>query len=57
MKKVAYLFKARGGGFELIICDEPCNGLRFQNSETLKVAGKREANTICKERNVTPYNW
>ena len=53
---IAYLFKTRSG-YELTICTEPCNGDEFQNAERLAVAGKREANAICKARNIKPFNF
>ena len=53
---VAYIYKARGG-YTLTICLRPCDGPEFTASETIAVAGKREANAICKARGVTPYNW
>lgn len=57
---IAYLFKAPGNKtypYELTICDKPCNGAEFQNSEKLRVAGKRDARNWCKDNNVTPYNF
>ena len=53
---VAYIHKVRGG-FELTICEAPCNGAAFNAAEKIPVSGKREANAICKERGATPYNW
>ncbi len=53
---VAYLNKTKSG-FVLTICDAPCNGDAFNNSEKVAVDGKREANRICKERGITPFNW
>lgn len=52
----AYLHKARKG-YELTLCAKPCNGAEFNNSEKVKVSGKREANRICKERGATPHNF
>lgn len=54
---VAYFHKKRGGGYVLTICAKPCNGLEFQNGETIAVKGKREANAICKARGLTPQNF
>lgn len=53
---VAYLHKTRTG-FELTIVARPCNGAEFQAGEKLAVAGKREANAICKARDITPHNF
>lgn len=54
---VAYLHKARGGGFTLTLCTKPCNGAGFDAGEKIHVAGKREANAICKARGAKPWNW
>jgi hypothetical protein len=56
MNMVAYLHKTRTG-WELTICAGPCNGEAFQRGEKLPVAGKREANKVCKERGITPWNF
>jgi hypothetical protein len=53
---IAYLNKTRVG-FELTICVKPCNGPEFNSSEKVIVAGKREANAICKARGLTAYNF
>lgn len=53
---IAYLHKTKTG-FELTICARPCGGVEYQNAEKIVVAGKREANAICKARGVKPYNW
>lgn len=54
---VAYLNKASGNTWVLTICARPCNGAEFQAGEKIKVAGKREANAICKARGVSPHNF
>jgi hypothetical protein len=53
---IAYLHKSRDG-FTLTVCAKPCNGAEFANSEKITVAGKREANAICKARSLKPWNW
>jgi hypothetical protein len=53
---IAYLHKTKTG-FELTICAKPCNGAEYQAGEKIAVSGKREANAICKARNVKPWNW
>ena len=53
---IAYFFKTRFG-FELRICARPCNGEEFQNAVVIMVSGKREAKTICKSENITPWNF
>jgi len=53
---VAYLFKTRQG-WELTICTGPCNGDEFNRAEKHTVAGKREANKICKARGIRPWNF
>lgn len=53
---IAYFNKVHGG-FELTICQRPCNGEEFNNSEKVSVSGKKEANQICKDRGLKPYNW
>ena len=53
---IAYLHKTKTG-FELTICSAPCNGAEYQVGEKIAVTGKREANAICKARNVKPWNW
>ena len=54
---VAYLYKIPGGKFELKIVAAPCNGEEYNNGERIIVAGKREANAICKARGVKPWNF
>ena len=54
---VAYLHKARGGTFELTIVSGPCNGEQFSAGEKIRVAGKREANAVCKARGIKPWNF
>lgn len=55
---IAYFHKARGkGNFELAICAQPCNGAEFQAGERIAVSGKREAQAICKARNIKPWNF
>lgn len=53
---IAYLHKTRDG-FVLTLCARPCNGIEYQNSERIIVAGKREARAICKARSAKPYNF
>ena len=53
----AYLHKAPLSGYTLTICDKPCNGTAFNTAEKILVSGKREANAICKARNITPWNF
>ena len=53
---IAYFFKTRFG-FELRICARPCKGEEFQNAVVIMVSGKREAKTICKSENITPWNF
>ena len=53
----AYLSKTSGGGYELTLVARPCNGAEYQAGEKIKVAGKREANAICKARGATPHNF
>jgi hypothetical protein len=57
MTKVAYLHKASGGGYTLTICDRPCNGDEFANSEKMHVIGKREARKVCEALDATSYNF
>jgi hypothetical protein len=52
---VAYLHRASGGGFTLTLCARPCNGEKFATAEKVRVAGKREANAICKARGAKPF--
>lgn len=54
---IAYLHKTRGNGLELTICARPCNGPEFTAGEKIAVANKREANAVCKERGVKPWNF
>ncbi|WP_237353523.1 hypothetical protein [Xanthobacter sp. YC-JY1] len=54
---VAYLHRASGGGFTLTLCARPSNGEEFATAEKVRVAGKREANAICKARGAKPWNW
>ena len=54
--KVAYLFKTKTG-YELTIVAKPCSGDEYANGEKIAVAGKREANAICKARNLKAWNW
>ena len=54
---IAYYFQSKKIGAEIIICESPCNGLAFQNSEKIKVSGKAEAKKICKERGIQPWNF
>lgn len=54
---VAYFHKVRGGKFELTIMEKPENGEAFQKAEKIEVSGKREANKICKDRNIKPCNF
>jgi len=54
---IAYLHKARGGGFVLAICAAPCNGAAFQAAERVLVSDKRAARALCKARGVLPYNF
>lgn len=54
---VAYLHKARLNTWELTIVAGPCNGAEYQAGEKIKVAGKREANAICKARGIKPWNF
>jgi hypothetical protein len=49
---IAYLF-----GKTLTIVARPCNGVEFQNGEHIAVAGKREANAICKARGLKAWNF
>ena len=53
---VAYLHKTKSG-YKLTLCNRPCNGAEFQNGEKIEVAGKREARSICAQRNATPWNF
>jgi hypothetical protein len=53
---IAYLNKTRAG-FVLTICARPCNGDEFNNAEKIVVAGKREANAICKARGLKAWNF
>lgn len=53
---IGYLNKTKSG-FVLTICDAPCNGEAFNNAEKVAVSGKREANQICKDRAIKPFNW
>lgn len=53
---VAYLEKTRDG-FNLKLCLKPCNGSEYTNSETIKVAGKREARAIAQARSAKPWNF
>lgn len=54
---IAYLHKAPRSGYILTICEQPCNGTAFNSAEKIPVAGKREANAICKTRDITPWNF
>ncbi|WP_421983361.1 hypothetical protein [Roseibium sp.] len=54
---VAYLHGSKAKGWTLTICKQPCAGPEFSNSEKITVSGKREANKICKERGIKPWNW
>ena len=53
---IAYLHKSKTG-YVLTIVPRPCNGAEYQNGEQIAVAGKREANAICKARNIKPWNF
>lgn len=53
---IAYLNKT-AAGYVLTIVARPCNGAEFNNGEKIVVAGKREANAICKARGVKPWNF
>lgn len=55
---VAYIHKQKGGHYELTICASPAStSAEFQAGEKITVAGKREANAICKARGITPWNF
>ena len=54
---VAYLYKSKGGGFELTICAKPCSGQEFQNGKRILVKGKREANAYCQANAIQPWNF
>jgi len=53
---VAYLNKTKQG-YVLTICEKPCNGEAFNNSQKITVSGKKEANQICKDSGFMPYNF
>ena len=54
---VAYLYKSKGGGFELTICAKPCSGQAYQDGKRIMVKGKREANAYCKANAIQPWNF
>ena len=54
---VAYLYKSKGGGFELTICPKPCSGQTYQDGKRIMVKGKREATAYCKANNIQPWNF
>ena len=56
-KMVAYLHKAPKNTWKLTIGPAPRNGQEFTSGEHIQVAGKREANAICKVRGVKPWNF
>lgn len=56
MTKIAYLHKS-ADGYTLTICERPCNGDEFNNSEKMQTIGKREARKICKAIGAEPYNF
>lgn len=53
----AYLNKMPGNKWMLTIVAKPCNGAEFAAGEHVEVAGKREANKLCKERGLKPWNF
>lgn len=53
---IAYLHKGRAG-YTLTIVARPCNGAELLAGEQITVAGKREANAICKARGLKAWNW
>ena len=53
---IAYLNKT-AAGYVLTIVARPCNGDEFNNGEKIVVAGKREANAICKARGLRAWNF
>ena len=53
----AYLHRSTGKTWTLTLVARACNGAEFQNGEKITVAGKREANSICKARGATPHNF
>jgi len=53
---IAYLNKTPAG-YVLTIVARPCNGDEFNDGEKIVVAGKREANAICKARGLVAYNF
>lgn len=54
---IAYLHKAPKNTWVLTICAAPCAGEAFNSAEKITVAGKREANAICKARGITAWNF
>lgn len=53
---VAYLNKTPEG-LILTLCEKPCNGEEFNNSEKVPVLDKREARAVCKGVGAKPYNF
>jgi hypothetical protein len=53
----AYLYRTAGKSWTLTLVARPCAGAEFQAGEHIQVAGKREANAICKARGARPHNW
>lgn len=51
---IAYFHKTRAG-FELTLF--AFIGQDWNEGEKIAVAGKREANAICKARGARPWNW
>lgn len=56
-KLYAHFYRARGGGWTLLLTDGPDTSYALGNREEIPVSGKREARRIAAERGAICWNF